>query len=554
MNPGKTNKAPSSVVSIASSNKSLNEIADQLVMPFPVFKSLQRWGWGLLGMISNVAEQKAVRALAIGIDDRDEEALAYYLKARSIDVPEFPKHVRVKLIAKVNEFYHERVTQTYKKTIRHISRSEENERDKRVVVDVADQLRAPQNNASLLYILKTLPMGFGSIDKAESVRSLLQSKFNSEGQTVGKATKMVRLLASNPVLFLANSDLSDPKVGPKLRRVLSSAIELMIKAKMLEDYLYLKRCPVSVATFEKLLNEPVSSVELLRGKKVQGVVALSGHLKSAYPTLSKVERAAIISGYGFKDNPTRYFEKKQKALADKLAGKKLAQVPIDVEEGNQATGDRLIRCRELPRAELSRLIVEELQKTSWSDDKSDDDLKLAGNRIEKLARKRLLSLEELRDIISEANDPIDAVAAIVRDPKPDLITRLGAPSDTESEIEADETDEADKSVAASTYFTREQRAELREILNRKQLEFSELRSILSKYFKVNFDSRLGPGSHNCLIRERPGEKLLKTHVSIDIRYGRGKLHITPILSTYLQDLLIESEEFIDKLKEYRKLK
>ena len=280
-------------------------------------------------------------------------------------------------------------------------------------------------------------------------------------------------------------------------------------------------------------------------------MALNNHLCEKYPALTELERAAVLTAYGLKNRPVTYFEKAQSALAAKLLRKKERYERSDEQAPNSTLrSDEPAQARKLSQGELTKVVLSHLSPRARAMQlKSERELAIAASRIAKCARKTTITVVGLQQLIKEADDPVQTIVMMVRRPETDN----AVVEDKKAQKPAQEpVARAVEVRSETTYISQEQRKELRGILDRGELSFSEFRSILNKYFTTRFDSRTGPGSHGDLIRSRSGGKPVVAQVSTDVRTGREGCYLGIIEDT-LKDLHIKPDEFLSALKKHRRI-
>jgi hypothetical protein len=325
----------------------------------------------------------------------------------------------------------------------------------------------------------------------------------------------------------------------------------MIRARVLEDYLTQKNCQVSESTFESLLTLEGHPLDVLFSREVQGLVELSQYLKRNYQMLSTLERAAFLSKYGLKPNPVRYFEKAQDALTEKLK-KKLQNNP-----GSSFSNVRIpsaeapVQVRSMTLSQLTAAVLRELEPRPVLINLEADKLRVVANRIAKLARKTTVTLDELRGMLNAAEDPLEAVAVMVRSPIREQVATQPLISPAPEEIECDSPPEC--WYSEETYISKEQRSELHQIFRQHgEFQFKEFKAILHRYLNTSFSTEEGPGSHGQFTR-KVGEQFFTAQASSNIQSNVIRIFISTVLEETLRDLHINPAEFIQALRDYRKI-
>jgi hypothetical protein len=521
----------------------VEELADLLVSPLPVLKFVQRAGFALVGKIDDFLERKAIQSLVRGVDQKDDRAIAAYQDSRSLFKCDLPKFVRELIVSLMDDAFRSEIAKEGQKAVRK-KRSSEFEMPKHIYpgktisVQTVGVDHKSMPHLSSKNLLAVIPPNYESLAKAlEALAAPAHRTHTEECEFVYDGPPQMR--------FDFKVELS----GHDFNQAFKKTIEVMIKARFLEDYLAQKKCSVSAATFNSLLNEFNDPVKLVSSAKVQGVVALNNHLCEKYPALTELERAAVLTSYGLKNKPVVYFEKAQSALAAKLLRKKERYERSDEQLPNSTLrSEEPAQARKLSQSELTKVVLSQLSPRARAMQlKSEPELAIAASRIAKCARKTTITVVGLQQLIKEADDPVQTIVMMVRRPETDD----AVVEDKKAQKPADKPSAPAVEVSSeTTYISQGQRKELRGIFERGELTFAEFRTILKKNFNTSFDPRTGPGSHSDLIRHRSDGKPVVAQVSPDVRNGREACHLGIIEAT-LKDLHIKPEEFLTALKKHR---
>jgi hypothetical protein len=540
----KTLESPGHLSTRNSNQKVVEHLADLFVAPYPVLKFVQRAGFALAGKLDDFFDRKAIRSLVKGVEQKDVQAFSHYLDNRALLKCELPKFIRERIVSIVNDAYREELRkEAVKAARRHRSREFETPKNaypgmlmtrKTVAVDQNSTPHISEKNLSAL-----MPPDYETIGKA--LEALVSQKIHSH-------IEPCEFIFDGPpkIKFDFNIDV----ISHDFKQAFKKAIEIMIKARVLEDYLAQKKCCVSKATFNALLNEFADPIKLLSSAEVQGVIALNQHLRENYPVLSELERAAVLTTYGLKIKPVNYFEKAQRAKADKLLRKKQRYELPDEQVSDSTRSETPAQARNMSQGELAKVVLSQLSPRAREMKlTSPQELSIAAKRIAKCARKTTITMVDLQALIREADDPVQAIVMMVRRPEAESAdVSYGEP---QKPLEPPIL-QATQVPSETTYLSDEQRRRLRKIWDRKEASFSEFRSVLLKHFNTRFDSSPGPGSHSVLIRERQGEAPVVAQVSPNVRNGKEKLYVG-IIESSLKDLHIDPEDFITALEGFRKL-
>jgi hypothetical protein len=520
-----------------------DQLADQLVAPLPFGKPIQRMAWGLFGVARNLFESRALHDLVIGVDYGKPDALNSYWKNRSVSFQLLPHPVRAHIIEQVNNTYCAVMDKHARKAIRDEAcrrRAKVESPFVRSTVKLRGKAEYSKE-LSLPDLLSIVPIEFTSLERAAAFAARPTNPRHPSAYT---RIPEPGATSSFTVKF--------PLSGPDLDRTVNTAVSTMVRARILEDYLSLKGCPVSLATFHSLIQLRGDHRAILLGREVQGIIALNDHLHHNYRELSALERAALITQYGLKRDPVSYFEGARRALLDKLERKRQSTRPAATNDALNSPSERPVMAASMRLSELTAAVYNTLQRRADNTNVDASKLLVTANRIAKLAKKTTITLDDLLGLVSVAADPVEVMAATVRRPQ-----RI----DTPSEAVASETSQTPGTKTAlnlwqapETFFNRSQRAELHEIFDRHgKLNFKELNNILKKYFDTTLSTHEGPGSHGLFKRATPTGSFT-AQCSPNFRANNIKDSLLNVLEQTLTDLHIEPEAFIEALKSYRNIR
>jgi hypothetical protein len=525
-----------------------DKLADLCVAPLPFCKPLQRFGFALAGGVLNFLDRRVLHNLVAGVDQGRGRALDDYWHSRSLAFFMLPRHVRVKILHQVNETYRALFAKQANKEIRARAHTRTPEKSSyappraRAKQKTVFKKDIPIPDISLRELNEALKPVWVSVEDAAAAAMARSS--SSASQSTGAVELRHLGLGKFQVKFEFR--------GPAVDRCVSSAIETMIRARVLEDYLTQKKCQVSASTFEFLLTLEGHPLDVLFSREVQGLVEFSQHLKHNYQMLSTLERATFLTKYGLKPNPVRYFEKVQDALAQKLR-KKLQSNPGNAFSYARAPSpESPVQARSLTLSQLTAEVLQELEPRATLIDLETNKLRLVANRIAKLARKTTITLDDLRSMLNAAEDPFEAVAAMVRSPSNEQVSSTPVVAPEPDRIEADASPE--NYQPEETYINREQRSELHGIFRQHgQLHFKEFKTVLERYLNTSFSAEEGPGSHGQFTR-KAGEQLFTAQASSNIQSDVIRIFISTVLEETLRDLRIKPADFIEALRDYRKIR